>query len=60
MNVEALNFVCTSCGETFHVHLDEYRGEFDHPDDDCRCDECKEKEGHFVGRRWHSPKDKQA
>lgn len=49
---DSLEFVCNSCNVTFLIPLDEYEGEYDHADCDCRCEACKLKEGRFVGRLW--------
>lgn len=45
-----MTFVCESCGNEF-VYLS-YAGQFDHPGGDRRCEECKESQGYFIGRRW--------
>jgi hypothetical protein len=47
-----LAFTCSTCNCEFTIPASLYRGEYDHEGGDCRCESCKERDGHFVGRRW--------
>lgn len=47
-----MEFLCQTCGFTFHLHPDEYDGQWDHPPAEPECPSCQDRRENPT--MWHN------